>query len=268
MIQAFALIVALSGLFLPQENAAAQKHASVGAVSAQNIVELRKNVGKDIAVNGFVERTNKSRSGNHFLNFRASEFSVICFSSDVKNFSNGGPAKQFEKKQVHVTGKLELYKNKLQIKLRHPSQIKIVGAAPKKSTRSTSAVFDLKKVGEDAWISPAGLKYQGHDPAGLNRVEHVLRHAKDMPSRAGPHGVFDGDDSQALATVDEAWKQIQKRRIKAKIEGRRSSYTVSMGRRIGFLGGQTGKRKRNPPLRRVFIVVNTGTSEIITAFPK
>ena len=267
MIRALLFFLALSGILSP-EIASAQKQAGTPAVSAQNIVELRKSIGKTVTVNGFVERASKSRSGNQFLNFRSSELSVICFASDVRRFTNGEPIKQFAKKQVQISGKLELYRNKLQIKLSNPSQIKIVGKTSKTTTKAPASEFKLKKVGENSWISPAGLKYKGLDPAGLNRVEHVLRHAKDIPSRAGPHGVFDGDDNQALATIDEAWTKIKQKRIKAKNEGRRSSYTVSMGRKIGYLGGQTGRRKRNPPLSRVFIVVNTGTSEVITAFPK
>ena len=260
-------------VLLPLGCDAAQKQAASTTLSAQNVVELRKHVGRAVTVQGFVERTGKSRSGNQFLNFQSSELSLICFGSDVKNFKAGGPVKLFAKKQIQVVGKLERYKNKLQIKLARPDQIRVIGSkgsggssVPRK--KSGTADFKLKKIGDESWLSPAGVKYVGRDPQGLSRLEHVLRHASDIPNRAGPHGVFDGDDNGALATIDDAWKKIQREKIKPKNEGARSSFTVPMGRRVGFLGGQTGKRKRHPALRRVFIVVRTGTSEVVTAFPK
>ena len=118
------------------------------------------------------------------------------------------------------------------------------------------------------WLSPAGLRYQGRDPAGLSRIEHIGRHMADIPTRDGPHGVFDGGRERAFAVIDEAWKLAHARRLRPVAEGERSSYTVDMGRRVGFLGGRTGAARKHPPLSRVFIVFETGTTNIITAFPK
>ena len=110
--------------------------------------------------------------------------------------------------------------------------------------------------------------YEEYDPAGLTRVRHIERHARDIPDRDGPHGVFDGGPSVAFAVIDEAWKIAEKKRLRAKSEGDRSLYNVSMGRRVGYLGGRVGARKRHPPLRTVQIVFETGTKNIVTAFPK
>ncbi|MCA9072423.1 MAG: hypothetical protein KDA84_26040, partial [Planctomycetaceae bacterium] len=110
--------------------------------------------------------------------------------------------------------------------------------------------------------------YVGRDPEGRTRKDHVLRHAKDVPDRDGPHGVFDGGDSVAFAWIDEAWKKIKADRIRPQTENGRETYTISMGRRVGFLGGRTGAERKHPPLTKIFLVFRQGTSEVITAFPK
>ncbi len=122
--------------------------------------------------------------------------------------------------------------------------------------------------GPEAWTSPAGLRYEGHDPEGLTRVEHVERHTRDIPDRDGPHGVFDGGTDVAFAVIDEAWELAEKTKVRPKIEGDRSSYLVNMNRRVGYLGGKTGQQRGHPPLDRVFIVFETDTKNIVTAFPK
>ena len=56
---------------------------------------------------------------------------------------------------------------------------------------SSNRLGTLRNVGQDAWVSAGGLRYAGRDPQNLNRVQHVLRHADDIPGRVGRHGVFD-----------------------------------------------------------------------------
>lgn len=233
-------------------------------VPVSNVVVLRENVGKVVTAFGRVSRTGKSGSGLQFLNFANSELTIVCASDDVRKFKLGQPADIYESKDIEVTGKVEVYKGKLQIRLRDPKQIEIADKPGETSAKRVT----LKKIGRDAWISPAGLRYQGRDPQGLTRVEHIGRHVRDIPDRDGPHGVFDGDDAVAFAVIDEAWKLARQRRLRPNVEGDRSTYTVRMGRRVGFLGGELGAARRNPPLDRVFIVVETGTKSIITAFPK
>jgi DNA/RNA endonuclease YhcR with UshA esterase domain len=273
---AVALLAAMFSSSLAKEASAPPK------VAANNSVQLKTMVGKTITVHGKVSRANTSRSGNHFLNFYASDFSVVCFKRDATKFKDGGPAKTYQDKEVQITGKLELYQGKPQIKLRTPSQISLANTAraTNGNTSKTSSLpdsqdekdrkgsFKLKQIGETTWLSPAGLRYAGRDPEGLTRVEHVLRHAKDQPQRAGSHGVFDGDKNQALATIDEAWKLAKAKRIKPNTERDRSSYLVPMGKRVGYLGGQSGRSRGNPALKRVFIVVETDTSNVVTAFPR
>ena len=219
-----------------------------------------------------------SKGGHHFLNFSGADFTVVCFKENAAKFKDGGPAKTFDRKEVQVTGKIELFKGKPQIKLTLPGQISLLD--DKSSTpstpdddhagtdKATKLEFKLKQVAANTWLSPAGLRYEGKDPQGLTRVEHVLRHAANQPTRAGSHGVFDGGKDQALATIDEAWRLAKQQKIEPKQEGQTSAYTIPMGRRVGYLGGQAGTTRGNPPLKNVFIVVRTGTSNVITAFPR
>lgn len=289
------LIVAAVGL--AQANAIAKETPAPAVLPANNSVAVRKAVGTTATVRGRVQRASISKSGHHFLNFYSSDLTVVCFKEHLRKFKKG-PAEQFKGKEVEITGRVEDYKGRPQIKLTTPDQIRLVDEravkqkssipdtkdSPSKPGGNTSSLdddnvgksigskskkkFELKQIGKTSWLSPAGLRYVGKDAEGLTRVDHVLRHAADQPRRAGPHGVFDGGRDGALATVDEAWKLARKKKLKPRRQGATSAYTIPMGRRVGYLGGQLGTSKRNPPLRSVFIVVRAGTSNVVTAFPK
>lgn len=123
----------------------------------------------------------------------------------------------------------------------------------------------LREVSRDRFLSPAGLLYTPGSAEG-HRLEHLRRHTVDDPGRAGSHGVFDGDMEGALAVIDRAYERAKKnQRTTVSEEDGRTVYTVDMGGRVGFIGGQTGKRKRNPMARRVRLVVEG--ERVITAFP-
>jgi|GEM_PF-894308 len=281
-------------------SASIAKEAAPPVIPANNAAKLKASVGKAVAVAGKVSSTSVSKSGHHFINFVSSDLTVICFKENVGKFPKGGPAKSLKGQEVTVVGKLELYRKKPQIKLISPDQVRKAAkpGSPQSGSsktpsladirvdktsgsnnppslsdvkvggsKSTGTKFELKQIGKTSWVSPAGLKYKGKDPQGHTRVEHVLRHAADQPRRKGSHGVFDGGNDKALATVDEAWQLVKKKKLQPKNEGRSSVYNVSMGRRIGYLGGQSGAKQRKPALKRVRIVVRKDTSEVITAFP-
>lgn len=239
-------------------------------VSVRDILTLRDLVGLQVTVHGRVTSTGVSqRSGHHFLNFDNREFSVICHASDLSNFTSGKPAELYKGREIEITGLVERYQDKLQIRLREPAQIKFAEPTATRSAPSASpAKVELKKIGATTWLSPAGLRYQGRDPDGLTRVEHVLRHARDLPDRDGSHGVFDGGPEAVWGVIDEAWRNVEKKKIRPTIENERSLYTVPMGRRVGYLGGRAGASRGHPPLTNVFLVVETGTRNVITAFPR
>lgn len=123
----------------------------------------------------------------------------------------------------------------------------------------------LREVSRDRYISPAGLMYTPGSAEG-HRLEHLRRHTVDDPGRAGSHGVFDGDMEGALAVIDRAYERAKKKqRTTVSQDDGRTTYTVDMGGRVGFIGGQTGKQKRNPMARRVRLVVEG--NRVITAYP-
>lgn len=124
----------------------------------------------------------------------------------------------------------------------------------------------LRDLGGEKYMSPAGLLYTRGSQEG-HRLKHLERHTKDDPGRPGPHGVFDGGMEKALVTIDKAYDRAKKKqRTTVEKDGRRTIYVVDMGGRIGFVGGQTGKRKRNPMARRVQLVLED--NRVITAYPK
>ncbi|MCA9270304.1 MAG: hypothetical protein KDA41_17605, partial [Planctomycetales bacterium] len=252
-----AALLAVGALSACAQREGAAPAESPKAIPARNVVTLRERVGEQVTVFGQIARTARSSSGHQFLNFSNSELTAICLREDAANFVDGAPADAFANKSVELTGTLELYKGKLQIRLRSPQQIRVADPAEAEVAKVT-----LEEVAPNVWQSPAGLRYAGRDPTGLTRVEHIARHCRDMPDRDGPHGVFDGGQEAAFAVIDEAWKIAADRKLRPLDEGDRSSYTVRMGRRIGYLGGTTGAQRGHPQLDRVFIVFETGTKNI------
>ncbi|PHQ35268.1 hypothetical protein [Rhodopirellula bahusiensis] len=138
------------------------------------------------------------------------------------------------------------------------------------SAQATQDTSDLKygllrEIGTDRFMSPAGVLYTPGSAEG-HRLEHLRRHTKDQPNRSGKHGVFDGEMEGALATIDKAYEKAQaNQRTTKEVDGKRTIYTVDMGKRVGFVGGRDGQRSRNPMARRVRLVLEG--NRLITAFP-
>jgi hypothetical protein len=129
-----------------------------------------------------------------------------------------------------------------------------------------SRLGQLTDQGNGVLRSTAGLLYTPGSQEG-HRLKHVLRHDNDQPSRPGPHGVFDGDADDLLAVIDEAYLLVKagSPQIESRQEGQRMVHEVNLGRRIGFVGGQQGRRQGHPPATRVRLVLEE--DRVITAFP-
>ncbi len=124
----------------------------------------------------------------------------------------------------------------------------------------------LKEVSPKVYLSPAGLIYGPGSREG-HRLEHLRRHTKDDPGRAGSHGVFDGGMEGMLKTVDRAYEYAKKgQRTTTRQDKDRTIHTVDMGKRVGYVGGRDGGRRRKPMARRVTIVLEG--KKVITAYPK
>lgn len=136
-------------------------------------------------------------------------------------------------------------------------------------TDNDASRFELETIGRNRYRSPAGLVYEP-GPGGEHRIDHILRHAQDDPSRP-VHSVFDGDRDEILALLDEAYRLIQQgsdrvRREKDSERNWREEYTIDMGRIIGYEGGRSGKRKGYPKLKRLKLILDNDV-EVVTAYP-
>lgn len=123
----------------------------------------------------------------------------------------------------------------------------------------------LADQGNERYLSPAGLLYTRGSQEG-HRLKHLERHVEDDPSRPGSHGVFDGGMEGALAAIDLAYTRA-KSGVKTTVEEEdgRTIYTVDLGKRIGYIGGSEGRRRKNPMARRLRLVVDQ--NRVITAYP-
>ena len=133
-----------------------------------------------------------------------------------------------------------------------------------KSSSSADGEY-LRTVGRNRLMSPEGLLYT-MGPRGEHRVDHVLRHGRDMPDRP-VHSVFDGGKNDILAVIDEAYALAKADSPRARISESRGNqaYTVKMQRQIGYEGGQKGKRKGYPALKSVKLILDG--DRVITAYP-
>lgn len=124
----------------------------------------------------------------------------------------------------------------------------------------------LRDIGNDILESPAGLRYLPGSADG-HRLKHVLKHAADEPAKK-IHGVFDGDRQTILTVIDDAWRKSAKggRDVQRESQNDREVVTVNLRRRIGYVGGQEGRRKQYPECRYLRLVLEN-KREVITAYP-
>jgi len=136
----------------------------------------------------------------------------------------------------------------------------------KPNNKPATQAGTLRELGRGALKSPAGLVYTRGSREG-HRLKHVMAHSRDNPNRPGQHGVFDANEqSDVVALIDEAYGFARAgKRTRTKKDDRRLIHTVDMGRRIGYVGGQSGNRRRKPAARHIRLVLED--ERVITAFP-
>jgi hypothetical protein len=137
---------------------------------------------------------------------------------------------------------------------------------PTSSPKTAASKFELKKLDKGRLESPAGLIYSP-GPQGEHRVDHVMRHSKDEPSRP-QHGVFNGSRDEILKLLDDAFQMIKQnsRQVSKQSDGNRTEYTVRFDRAIGYEGGRSGMRNNFPKVNRLRLVLEDG-KYVVTAYP-
>jgi len=138
------------------------------------------------------------------------------------------------------------------------------------------SIGTLTRVADNVYESRlTNLRYGAHDnPDVGNYVRHVMEHASDAPKGKARHGVFDEGRRGVLKVIDEAW--LSKNADYSKVVAHTSydvggvpyeNYTIDLGRRIGWLGGNMGNSTGNPACNKLFLIVKNG-NEVVTAYPK
>ena len=148
----------------------------------------------------------------------------------------------------------------------NPDRNSASAGKPEKATEPPLGKLTLVNKSREEFQSTAGLMYVRGSEDG-HRLKHVLQHAKDNLEKP-VHGVFSGDREQITAWIDEAYLKGKKGGKGTKVEqqGGRTVYTVDLGKKIGYVGGQVGERKRNPECRFLRLVIQDG-NEVVTAYP-
>lgn len=143
---------------------------------------------------------------------------------------------------------------------------KTAATSADKSQKDTPALGELREIRDYVFESTAGLLYVKGSADG-HRLKHVMQHANDDLSKP-KHGVFEGDRDQILAVIDEAYEKTKKggKDVRKSDEDGRTVYIVNLGRKIGYVGGQSGERTGNPDCRYVQLVLED-ENVVITAYP-
>lgn len=94
-------------------------------LSETNSNKLLEAEGDTVKVKGFVESTNKNTTGIQFLQFKDIDFQCVTFARYVRLFEKP-PIDLYKEKWIEVTGEIENYRGKPQIKLTSPDQITIL----------------------------------------------------------------------------------------------------------------------------------------------
>lgn len=142
------------------------------------------------------------------------------------------------------------------------------GGAKSNNSKTTAEpeLGQLTKAPSGELRSTAGLIY-GRGSRDGTRLKHVMRHAEDDLSKP-IHGVFDGKQDEILALIDQAYLMAKKgsNNVTSSKQRDRTVYTIYFSKRIGYVGGQKGKQKKNPICKELSLVLEG--DRVITAYPK
>lgn len=142
-------LAAFSVLKAEEPAPAAPTPAVSKVIDSANVEELKAAVNQVVTVRGKVlKATDWDGRGNpekgiNFINLAGNQFTLLVFAADYGKFS-ARPAALYKDKTLEVTGKLELRKEKWQIKATAPDQIKVIEEAAEPKTPETPAPAEPK----------------------------------------------------------------------------------------------------------------------------
>jgi DNA/RNA endonuclease YhcR with UshA esterase domain len=120
----------LAVLCLSSVRATAAETPEEPVVSATDASMLADHVGKMVLVEGVVKRAGRGPSdGVRFLNFDGSGRTGFVAAIFPSAYSGIDPVEDYVGKTVRVSGELETYKEKLQIKVTDAAQIQVVSGS-------------------------------------------------------------------------------------------------------------------------------------------
>ncbi len=122
-------LLAVAGVFLAASHPAPGQEAVPGqfpVFAATDTEGLRAKEGQKVVAWGETTGSGKSPAGMNFVNFKDAELYLVTFKSDLKPFGDTEPADAYDGKRLVVTGVVSLYKDKVQIKLTSPDQVRVL----------------------------------------------------------------------------------------------------------------------------------------------
>lgn len=167
------LLIVFGSIAIAQETAT--KLIELDSVPEAKILE---DEGELIRVIGFVSSTNVSASGINFINFADTDFVCVTFGRHVGNFPDGQPADIYKEKWLEVSGEIENYRGKPQIRIESPDQVKIVDAPPPKPPEPEPAPVEVveEKKPEEPKPEPAKpepVKIEGRELEVVNGIPAI-----------------------------------------------------------------------------------------------
>jgi hypothetical protein len=124
-------VVLLTALMPPARSAPAAEKPPLPVLSATDAKALKAHIGKEVAVEGTVVSAGAGTSdGLRFFDFSAVEKRGFVAAVVPAVYPKLKPLETYIGKTLRVTGTLEAYKKKTQIKVTRISQIKVLATPP------------------------------------------------------------------------------------------------------------------------------------------
>jgi hypothetical protein len=108
---------------------------------------LKAAVGKIATVTGQVQRANAWDGGITFLNLEGG-FTIVCFKKNYGKFPAPPDQLYAKDKTIEVTGKIRLHKERPEIEITGPEQVKVLAEAPAPPSEPAAPAAEVPEEGE------------------------------------------------------------------------------------------------------------------------